>query len=709
MFASAKDIRRDIANLLKPPRRMKVSEAVAEYMRVPVGGGNSVKWDKDTAAYILEPMDCLNSREYDAVIFVGPARTGKTVGLIDGWITYSIVCDPSDFLLVQLTQEKASEHSRKRLDRTFRCSPEIAKRLSPRKNDNNVHDKYFRAGNLLKIGWPSINVLSSSDYKYVALTDYDRWPDDVDGEGDGFSLASKRTTTFMSAGMTLVESSPGKDIVDLKHHPKSTHEAPPTTGILSLYNRGDRRRFYWQCPHCKEWFEPSMANMVGYRDDTDYVKASEKARLQCPHCQSLVDPDKKRALNIGGKWLKEGQTIDKNGVIHGDGRNSRIASFWLEGPAAAYQTWAQLTYKLLNAEHEFEMTGSEETLKAVTNTDWGLPYLPRSALEQRQSDELMERREDTEKRTVPCGCRFLLAAVDVQGGRNRRFVVQIVGYGENSERWLIDRYNIKSSMRSNSDGESLSIDPSAYPEDWDLLISDVLNKQYRIEGLDGGFMPILAMAVDSGGEDGVTDNAYKFWRRCKRDGLSKRVYLVKGDSTRRQKLITRTYPDNTSRSDRHAKARGDVPLYLLQTDQLKDRISNALSRDTVGANYIHFPSWLGEWFFDELTYEERGQDGKWRKPGKGNNEAFDLFCYAHAIAILRGYERIKWGDEDNVPYWAKLPSVNPNVIRKDSSAPEEETESAVEIQQIKPKPAKKAKSKSSNWLSSGGSKKSGWL
>ena len=706
MFASAKDIRRDIANLLKPPRRMKVSEAVAEYMRVPVGGGNSVKWDENTAPYILEPMNCLNSREYDAVIFVGPARTGKTVGLIDGWITYSIICDPSDFLLVQLTQEKASEHSRKRLDRTFRCSPEIAKRLSPRKNDNNVHDKYFRAGNLLKIGWPSINVLSSSDYKYVALTDYDRWPDDVDGEGDGFSLASKRTTTFMSAGMTLVESSPGKDIVDLKHHPKSTHEAPPTTGILSLYNRGDRRRFYWQCPSCSEWFEPSIANMVGYRDDTDYVKASEKARLQCPHCQTLIEPDKKRALNIGGKWLKEGQTIDKDGVIHGDGRNSRIASFWLEGPAAAYQTWAQLTYKLLTAEHEFEMTGSEETLKAVTNTDWGLPYLPRSALEQRRSDELMLRREETEKRTVPYGCRFLLAAVDVQGGRNRRFVVQIVGYGENSERWLIDRYNIKSSMRSNSDGESLPIDPSAYPEDWDLLISDVLNKQYRIEGLEGGFMPILAMAVDSGGEDGVTDNAYKFWRRCKRDGLSKRVYLVKGDSTKRQKLITRTYPDNTSRSDRHAKARGDVPLYLLQTDQLKDRISNALSRETVGANYIHFPAWLGEWFFDELTYEERGQDGKWRKPGKGNNEAFDLFCYAHAIAILRGYERIKWGDEDNIPHWAKLPGSNPNVIRKETDAPEMETESAVEIEQVKPQPKVKTKS---NWLNGGGKKKGGWL
>lgn len=707
MYAKASDIRKDLAEMIKAPNRMKVSEAVSQYMRVPLGGGSSVRWDKDRTPYVIEPMDCLNSREYDAVIFVGPARTGKTVGLIDGWITYSIICDPSDFLLVQLTQEKASEHSRKRLDRTFRCSPEIASRLSPYKNDNNVHDKYFRAGNLLKIGWPSINVLSSSDYKYVALTDYDRWPDDVDGEGDGFSLASKRTTTFMSSGMTMVESSPGKDIVDLKYHPKSTHEAPPTTGILSLYNRGDRRRFYWQCPHCGEWLEPSMANMIGYRDDTDFVDASKKARLQCPHCQGVIEPSKKRDLNIGGKWLKEGQIIDKNGVIHGEGRKSRIASFWLEGPAAAYQTWEQLTYKLLTAEHEFEMTGSEETLKAVTNTDWGLPYLPRSALEQRRSDELMERREETEKRTVPYGCRFLLAAVDVQGGRNRRFVVQIVGYGENSERWLIDRYNIKSSMRANADGECHPIDPSAYPEDWDLLISDVLNKQYRIEGLDGGFMPILAMAVDSGGEDGVTDNAYKFWRRCKRDGLSKRVYLVKGDSTKRQKLITRTYPDNTSRSDRHAKARGDVPLYLLQTDQLKDRISNALSRETVGANYIHFPAWLGEWFFDELTYEERGQDGKWRKPGKGNNEAFDLFCYVHAIAILRGYERIKWGDEDNVPYWAKPPHLNPEVIRKETTAPEEETESAVEIEQVKPQPKTKAKS---NWLSGGGSKKKGgWL
>jgi phage terminase large subunit GpA-like protein len=45
-------------------------------------------------------------------LFVGPARTGKTIGLIDGWIVYNIVCDPADMLVIQVSEEKAREHSK---------------------------------------------------------------------------------------------------------------------------------------------------------------------------------------------------------------------------------------------------------------------------------------------------------------------------------------------------------------------------------------------------------------------------------------------------------------------------------------------------------------------------------------------------------------------------------------------------------------------
>lgn len=646
---TAKAARTDSGYILRAPRRMRVADAVAQYMRVPMGAGNSVPWDPLVAPYVIEPMNCLASREYDAVIFVGPARTGKTIGLIDGWVIYNVICDPADMLIIQMTEEKAREHSKKRLARTFRVSPEVVSRLSPNKNDNNVYDRTFLAGNYLKIGWPSVNIMSSSDYKCVALTDYDRFPEDIDGEGDAFSLASKRTTTFMSSGMTLVESSPGRDVKDVKWRRTSPHEAPPTTGILSLYNRGDRRRWYWPCPHCGEYFQPCGDVVAGFRDIADPVLASEAAYIQCPSCSGRIMPEQKRELNGRGVWLRDGESINADGSRYGDPRRSRIASFWMEGPAAAYQTLSQLVYKLLTAEQEYETTGSEETLKTVINTDWGLPYLPRASMEQRKSELLEQRAEPVPSRSVPDGVNFLVATVDVQAGRHRRFVVQVTGYGSRGERWIIDRYNITQSLRGDSDGESQRIDPASYPEDWDVLLTDVFHKSWPLASDPSQQMRLMAMAVDSGGEDGVTDNAYKFWRRCRRDGLGKRIYLFKGDSIWRAKLITRTFPDNTGRTGRRAQAAGDVPLWLLQTDALKDRVNNALWRDSPGPGYVHFPDWLGSWFYDELTYEERSSDGKWSKPGRGANEAFDLMVYAEALVILHGYEKIRWPD---APEWA---------------------------------------------------------
>ncbi|ELO8588050.1 phage terminase large subunit family protein [Escherichia coli] len=695
---TAKAARTDSGYILRAPRRMRVADAVAQYMRVPMGAGNSVPWEPLVAPYVIEPMNCLASREYDAVIFVGPARTGKTIGLIDGWVIYNVICDPADMLIIQMTEEKAREHSKKRLARTFRVSPEVVSRLSPNKNDNNVYDRTFLAGNYLKIGWPSVNIMSSSDYKCVALTDYDRFPEDIDGEGDAFSLASKRTTTFMSSGMTLVESSPGRDVKDVKWRRTSPHEAPPTTGILSLYNRGDRRRWYWPCPHCGEYFQPCGDVVAGFRDIADPVLASEAAYIQCPSCSGRIMPEQKRELNGRGVWLRDGESINADGSRYGDPRRSRIASFWMEGPAAAYQTLSQLVYKLLTAEQEYETTGSEETLKTVINTDWGLPYLPRASMEQRKSELLEQRAEPVPSRSVPDGVNFLVATVDVQAGRHRRFVVQVTGYGSRGERWIIDRYNITQSLRGDSDGESQRIDPASYPEDWDVLLTDVFHKSWPLASDPSQQMRLMAMAVDSGGEDGVTDNAYKFWRRCRRDGLGKRIYLFKGDSIRRAKLITRTFPDNTGRTGRRAQAAGDVPLWLLQTDALKDRVNNALWRDSPGPGYVHFPDWLGSWFYDELTYEERSSDGKWSKPGRGANEAFDLMVYAEALVILHGYEKIRWPD---APEWASretwLECVPDSIEPSPSPSPE-----PVSTPVKKQKRKKTVTDDVNPWLTSGG-------
>ena len=82
------------------------------------------------------------------------------------------------------------------------------------------------------------------------------------------------------------------------------------------------------------------------------------------------------------------------------------------------------------------------------------------------------------------------------GGRNRRFVVQVTGYGSMGERWLVDRYNIRQSMRYDANGLSQQIDPASYPEDWDLLLTDVFNKAWPLAWIDTVYAAD-GVAVDS--------------------------------------------------------------------------------------------------------------------------------------------------------------------------------------------------------------------
>ena len=659
----AKSIALGVVDLARPPRRVKVSESVAESMYVVHGNGTKTLWSASKTPYMLEPMDAMGSRLFDSVIFVGPARTGKTLGLIDGFVSYKLLNDPGDGLITQITEEKAREYSKKRLDRTFHSSPDLAEKLSPRGHDNNVHDKIFNAGSYLAIKWPSKNVFASSDYQYVLLTDYDRMPQDIGGEGSAFQLASKRTQTFGSTGMTLAESSPGRPVLDSDWRKEAgqPHKAPPTTGIMDLYNQGDRRRLYWQCPQkrCRAWFQPVQENFN-----------LQTGLVFCPVCAVELQHKDKKNLNLFSRWVPEGCELDDRGVIHGSRRPGRSATFWMEGPAAAYQTWQSLTQKLQAAERTFQEIGDQEDLKAVTNTDWGRPYLNRVTATSRSSLDLMERSEDIKRRTVSAGVRFLVATVDVQGGKNRRFVVQVHGFGPGKETWIVDRFNIKDDRGPGNDQEPRQISPATQPEDWDILTRDVLKRSYKLAGGSGIRMPIATLAVDTGGEgagaESVTSQAYDWFRRLKAEGMQDRVFLVKGGSSRTANRVSKTWPDNTGRKSRKSRARGDVPLYILGTDLLKDAVAGMMDRDNPGAGYIHTPSWLGRWWFDELTYEVKdSSSGKWSKPGKRANEALDLMAYALACLVVMGYEKINW---KNPPPWAADWEFNALLIRPEGQA-----------------------------------------
>jgi phage terminase large subunit GpA-like protein len=432
-YASARDVTRGVAELVRPPRRIRPSEAAGKYLRNDKG-----PWTADVAPMMLEPLDLLGGREYTGIVLVGPQRGGKTFGLIHAGMNYAVTCAPGDAMIVQMSQDVARDFSRMEVDRVIRYSPELAEQLSPRARDDNTYDKFFRSGMVLKLAWPSINQLSGKTLKYVLIPDYDRPEnrDNVDGEGSVWDLAFKRIQTYMSRGKCLAESSPGEPLLEPRWMPKTPHEAPPVRGILELYNRGTRARWHWPCIHCGAYWEPKPGlspfvlpelkelEQLVQREDLMSL-AARFARVVCPHCGAASDMSHKRDMNVRGKWVHEGETLNADGTRSGQRRSTPFASYWFGGAAASHQRWDSLLYSYFQALLTYVRTGDEQPLQFTTSSDQAAPYIPRAAGKRRTPEELVARIETWERGFIPAGVRFLTAAVDVQA---HRFVVQVMGW-----------------------------------------------------------------------------------------------------------------------------------------------------------------------------------------------------------------------------------------------------------------------------------------
>lgn len=656
----------DIGEIFRPPRRINVADAVEDHVMIATPGGYAGKWSRSQTPYMVEPMNMIGSRERHSVIFAGPARTGKTQGLIDGGIGYVVSSDPSDMLVVHMTEEAARRYSRLRVKRMLNNSPSLREKMSSVGHDDNVLGKYFKNGTALILAWPSPTQLSAQDYKYVFLSDYDRMPDDT-GEGDVYSLAMKRTQTFMSGGMCVVESSPGRDFIDSSWKRESPHQAPPVGGILGLYNGGDRRLWCWNCPDCSGemvllpgldlFCLPEQAELISEIQKNGAKATAERlSHIFCPNCGSQIEHSQKSKMNRAGHWKAEKDIPNST------------ASYWLAGVAAAFQTWNSLLEKEFNALLHFQQTGEEEKLKATRNTDQGVPYTPVGAAEKLTVSELKARVEDLPKRAVPDGVRFLMASVDVQANK---FVCQVEGVGVRMEKWIIDRFDISISERE-SHGEMAIIDPAAHKDDWLVLIERVISNRYPLADDSGRTMGVTMTTCDSGGKEGVTENAYWFWKECKKLRLDDRFNLIKGERVRpdaKKPMVSRSMPDKSSTAARKAKVTNEMPLWILNTTQLKDAVNANLKRADHGADYIHFPDWLPDWWYAELVAEIRTEKG-WENSGRQRNESFDLMCYAKAGYLIKldGYwkKEINW---ESPPPWAEEWDNNSEVSTGNSTAP----------------------------------------
>ena len=230
-------------------------------------------------------------------------------------------------------------------------------------------------------------------------------------------------------------------------------------------------------------------------------------------------------------------------------------------------------------------------------------------------------------------------------------------------------------MRPGIGREFAPIDPAGFAEDWDCLTERVLRATWRTSDETRELRVKLAV-VDTGGEgkqnggEGVSHNAYAWFRRIRRLGFAQRVMLYKGASLPSAPIVRESMVGGTN-----GKAH-DVPLFVCNPHLLSDTVDSGLRRESPGPGYIHFPKpkhpvtnpdgWLSAAFFDELHAEVRGKNGLWSKVRK-RNESFDLCRMIRAGLLRLGLDQlVSW---DTVPPWlAPLAQNSEIVLRTDRQA-----------------------------------------
>jgi phage terminase large subunit GpA-like protein len=321
-----------------------------------------------------------------------------------------------------------------------------------------------------------------------------------------------------------------------------------------------------------------------------------------------------------------------------------------------------LAIEYLNANAEFERTGSETALQTFYNTSLSQPYIPKKQELERLPEVLMDRSESFEELHVHPGVRFLVACVDVQ---RSRFVVQIHGIGPGTpyDITVVDRFNITKSNRIEYEDQYDRIRPGTYVEDWELLVDKVMAKTYPLDDQSGRRMEVKLTVCDSGGEDGVTTKAYEFYRNLRRRGLHTRFHLLKGNTIPTAPRAYIDYPDARQKS-KFSAARGDVPVLFLNSNLLKDALNHRLDSLTPGKGMIRFPAWLDIKFYKELCVEHRDERGRWEGTRGIRNESWDLLYYCIGVCAS-GLLRVETFNWLNPPIWASEWDKNPLVAKID--------------------------------------------
>ena len=143
--------------------------------------------------------------------------------------------------------------------------------------------------------------------------------------------------------------------------------------IWREYQAGTASKICCACPHCGEYVTPEREQLRGWQECKSKVEAQEKSFFCCPACGQPLTLDERRGMNLAARLVHRGQTIDKEGEIHGDPPATDTLGFrwsafnnlfWSPGDIGAEEWMAARAENL------------DESEKKMRQFYWCLPFIP---------------------------------------------------------------------------------------------------------------------------------------------------------------------------------------------------------------------------------------------------------------------------------------------------------------------------------------------
>jgi phage terminase large subunit GpA-like protein len=565
------------------------------------GAKLSGKYDMNYFPFLIEIAEHLSPQSPVQYVFVCKGvQLGFTELGNNMLFTYADLY-PCPMLMVFPVKTLLKQHLDNKFWSGINVTPRLKEKIKPVKqgatNSSSSTFIKFGGGSIVASWSESKSTFASGSYRVCHLSDIDRFPDDVGGEGDTVALASKRLSSFGEDRKLFGESSPTKK------------------GVSKIYyeaKNGDQNRYFMNCPECKGRVTFLKDSFTYDFDELTYELTSDVSFV-CEHCGSLIPEYQKHEMmrvENGAKWQP----------MNPDFRNPLRKTYFIGAYYSPIYTWNEIFQELLDAEKDKELYGKTNKLKVWYNTIDGTLFDDEAEKEiETTVDQLLKRREEYQK--IPDNVVLLSAGIDTQGDR---FEVSVYGWVNDREKYLIAHYIIVGDPKDIATQKQLD----------KLLFS----KFFECE--DGGEMKIFCSAIDTGGNK--TEHVYNYvLKRYKKY----RLFAVKGGKSVDDPLVKDYSMVKTKRNK-------PLKLYVLGVNSAKDDWISDIE-EQFNSRYLHF-SFNIQSFFDGVTMdrdmsdraflqqfleETKDENGRWKNELRRRNEALDCAIYANAsVKCVKGLD-----------------------------------------------------------------------